>query len=92
MSETDVRVFYEQYFYYILAAGIVIGFIFGLIPLLIGRRRGKKALGLTGLVTATVLGAFSPLLAIIVALVFAFLVARGSKPPQAVQAEDHTEN
>jgi len=92
MNEADIRNFYEQYFFYILGAQLLIGFIFGLVPLIIGRRRGKMALGLIGLVAATVLGAFSPLLAILVALVFTFLVSRGSKTPQALQAEDRTEN
>jgi len=92
MNEADIRNFYEQYFFYILAAQILIGFVFGLIPFIIGRRRGKMTLGLTGLIASTVLGAFSPLLAVLVALVFTFLVTRGSKPSQAVQAEDRTEN
>lgn len=92
MNEADIRNFYEQYFFYILAAQILIGFIFGLIPFVIGRRRSKMALGMIGLVAATVLGAFSPLLAILVALVFTFLVTRGSKLPPAPQAEDQINN
>ena len=89
MNEAEVRVLYEQYFYYIVAAGIVIGFILGLIPLIIGIRRGKRAFGMIGLVVSTVIGAFSPLLAVVAAVIFTFLVTRGNK---AVQAENDPEN
>ena len=69
MDQVQMQQLYQQYFYYILAAGIVIGLIFGAIPLIFGIKRGKRNLGLIGFILSGVAGAFSPLIAIILAVV-----------------------
>jgi len=76
MSGEEFRALYEQYFYYFIAAGIAIGLVLGSVPLLFGIRRGKRNLGILGLVMSAVTGAFSPLVAIIVAIVFTILIVR----------------
>lgn len=76
MDQAQMQELYRQYFYYILAAGIGIGLIFGMIPLILGIKRGKRNMGLVGFIVAGVAGAFSPLIAIIVAIVFTVLILR----------------
>lgn len=82
MDQVQMQQLYQQYFYYILAAGIVIGLIFGAIPLIFGIKRGKRNLGLIGFILSGVAGAFSPLIAIILAVVFTVIILRksGSEP------------
>ncbi len=82
MDQAQMQQLYQQYFYYILAAGIVIGLIFGAIPLIFGLKRGKRNLGLIGFILSGLAGAFSPLIAIILAVVFTVIILRksGSEP------------
>lgn len=82
MDQAQMQQLYQQYFYYILAAGIVIGLIFGAIPLIFGIKRGKRNLGLIGFILSGLAGAFSPLIAIILAVVFTVIILRksGSEP------------
>lgn len=83
-----MQVLYQQYFYYILAAGVLIGLFFGLLPLIFGIRRKKKNLGLLGFILSGLAGAVSPLIAIVVAVVFLVIVLR-SKP--AIESTDSPE-
>jgi hypothetical protein len=76
MDQVQMQELYRQYFYYILAAGILIGLIFGAIPLILGIKRGKRNLGLLGFILAGLAGAFSPLIAIIISVIFIVLVLR----------------
>ena len=85
MDQTQIQDLYQQYFYYILTAGIVIGLVFGSIPLILGLRRKNRNLGLVGFVLSGVAGAFSPLIAVVVSVVFVVLVVRsaGAAKPDA---------
>jgi Na+/serine symporter len=74
----NIRRAYEQYFYYILAAGVVIGFILGLIPLYLGVKRGRKGFGIAALIVSTAAGAVSPILVVLLVAVFSFLITRGT--------------
>ena len=76
MNPEQFREAYEQYFYYILAAGIFVGLLLGAIPLILGIRRKNRNLGLIGFISAGVAGAFSPILSFLVATVFTILVVR----------------
>lgn len=88
MDQAQMQVLYEQYFYYILAAGVLIGLFFGLLPLIFGIKRKKKNLGLLGFILSGLAGAVSPLVAIVVAVIFLVIVLR-SKP--AIESEDSSE-
>ncbi|MEQ1603974.1 MAG: hypothetical protein ABL999_03825 [Pyrinomonadaceae bacterium] len=76
MDQVQMQELYQQYFYYILAAGIAIGLIFGTIPLFLGIKRKKRNMGLVGFILAGVAGAFSPLIAVVIAVVFTVLILR----------------
>ncbi len=85
----NIRRAYEQYFYYILAAGVAVGFVFGLIPLYLGLKRGRKGFGIAALIVSTAAGAVSPILVVILVAVFSFLITRGS-PDAETNAESET--
>ena len=81
MNQAEIREFLQANMYYILGAYLVIGVLLGLIPFLVGRRRGKARLGLIALLTTTIVGLLSPLFALISALIFTFVVTRGEREP-----------
>ncbi|HVF48368.1 MAG TPA: hypothetical protein VNA17_12455 [Pyrinomonadaceae bacterium] len=80
MDPDQMRELYQQNFYFIVAAGVAIGLLLGAIPLALSIRRKKTKLAFLGLVLSAIAGGFSPLMALVVAAVFTFLVLRGSKP------------
>lgn len=86
MNPEEFNQIYVQYFYYILAGGVLIGLFFGAIPLMLGRRRNKKNLGMIGFISSGVAGGFSPVLGLIVSAVFIVLVLRSprQKPTDVV--------
>ena len=86
MDMEQFRQFYQQNFYYIIAGQIVIGILLGSIPLIRGIRNDRRNLGLIGFFVTVVLVTVSPILAIIVAVVFTFLVRR--RDPAAEPAKD----
>ena len=88
MDQAQMQELYRQYFYYIIAAGVIIGLIFGAIPLILGIKRGKRNLGLVGFILAGLAGAFSPLVAVIIAVVFIVLVIRKKRPNEPTGGSD----
>ena len=78
-----MKEFYDAYFYYIIAADILIGLLFGLIPLIFGIKRGKRNFGLLGFILAGGVSVLSPLLSILIAGIFTFLVLRKVSDPSA---------
>jgi len=91
MDTQQLKELYDKYFYYIMAADIGIGLLLGVIPLLLGIRRNKRNLGLVGLILAGAFGAVTPLLSIVIAAIFTFLVLRNSGDRSAIDtAEDIT--
>lgn len=66
-------------------AGGVLGFLFGLLPLVVGAKRGWKKLGAIGLAAATVSGMLSGILSLVVVAVFLVLILR---KPVKVAAEE----
>lgn len=88
MDQTQIQDLYQQYFYYILTAGIVIGLVFGSIPLILALRRKKRNLGLVGFVLSGVAGAFSPLVAVIVSVVFVVLIVRSARSAKPEPGSD----
>ena len=65
------------------ALGGLIGFLFGLIPFLVGVAKKQKKLGVWGLLASTISGALLPsLVSIIVVAVFLVLILKKSAPAQ----------
>lgn len=89
MNLEEFKEIYDQYFYYILAAQIGIGLLFGSIPLVLGIRRDKRNLGVIGFISAGVVGAISPILSLIDAVVFTLLVLRKSGGETAVGSDQN---
>jgi len=76
----------------LIAAGI--GLLLGLVPLVFALRKGKTGLGLLANLICTVLGAVQPLLALLAAGIFTWVVLRkGSpgKPGEAAPTSDSTQ-
>lgn len=60
--------------------GVGIGLVFGLVPLIYGRIKGKKRLGLIGFGLSILAGAIWSVLPLFVMLTFVFLILREPKP------------
>ncbi|HKP68922.1 MAG TPA: hypothetical protein VJV05_06540 [Pyrinomonadaceae bacterium] len=73
---SDIQMTIREFYVYIIIGGAILGALFGLVPLLLGRRRNRARLGLYGFIASIVGGAIAPLLGMIVAGVFAWLVIR----------------
>ena len=86
MDIEQFRQFYQQNFYYIIAIQLAMGALLGAIPLILGIRNNRKSLGIIGFVVTVVLATVSPILALIVAVVFTFVVRR--RDPKPVGSDD----
>lgn len=86
---SDIQMTFREFYLYIIIGGAILGALLGLLPLLLGRRRGRAKLGLYGFIASIVAGALAPLLALIVAGIFSWLVVRekpaagDASPPDA---------
>ncbi|MBK9214256.1 MAG: hypothetical protein IPM59_01435 [Chloracidobacterium sp.] len=78
MDPVQAREFFDNYFYYIIAGSLIFGALIGLVPLLIGRRRGRRNLGILGFVVTIVDSGISPILGFITAVVFTLVLIFGS--------------
>jgi uncharacterized membrane protein len=81
---------------YVILAGIALGALLGLGILRFGIKRGKKKLGLIGLIVSVISGAISILLPLLVTIVFVFLIARQApldstsvEPDDVAEANDN---
>jgi MFS family permease len=84
----DIELTYREFYLYVMIVGAIVGALFGLIPLILGRKRGKARLGLYGFLASIVSGALAPLLAIIVTGIFSWLIVRDKR----VQADTAAQN
>ena len=80
MNPEQFSEFYEKYFYYLIAGGLVFGAIIGLIPLLLGIRHGKRNLGILALVITIIDSGISPLLGLITCVIFTVIIVLIKKP------------
>ncbi|MEO7539672.1 MAG: hypothetical protein ABIV21_06570, partial [Pyrinomonadaceae bacterium] len=64
---------------YLVLIGLGVGLLLGLFPLVLGIRRGKKKYGIIGLVASILVGGLSPILAVIVAGIFTWLIHRNKR-------------
>ena len=75
----QLKVTYPEIMTYLLVIGGIVGAVLGLIILLVAWKRGKKNLGYIALPVCIILGALSPILALIAFGIFLWLAIR-SKP------------
>ena len=89
---SDIQLTIREFYLYIIIGGAFLGALFGLVPLLMGRRRGRARLGLYGFIASIVGGAIAPLLGLIVAGIFAWLVIRERPAPDGTSSTDAGDN
>ena len=73
---SDIELTFRQAYLYVIIGGAILGALLGLAPLILGRRRNRGRLGAYGFIASIVSGAIAPLLAILVAGIFTWLVVR----------------
>ena len=73
------RISYNELLLYVFAAGIVIGILLGLIPLILGIKRKNRKYGMYGFVGSVIGGAITPIISVIVVTIFSWLILRKSK-------------
>lgn len=76
MDPVAVREYMQQNFYTIIAVQAVIGFVLGLIPLLLSFRRKRQSLGYVALGVSIALSLLTPILSLIAVIVFIVLIVR----------------
>ena len=89
---SDIQLTFRELYIYVIIGGALLGALLGLVPLLLGRRRNKARLGLYGFIASIVAGAIAPLLALIVAAIFAWLIVREKPAAQNASPPDAGEN
>ena len=67
---------------YLALAGVVIGILLGLIPLILGLKKKKRQYAIFGFIASVVCGAIMPLLSVIVVAVFTWLILRKTTSEQ----------
>ncbi len=88
MTPEQLREFYNNYFYYIILGGVVFGLIVGIVPLVLGIKKGNRNLGLIAIISVAILGALSPLLCLIVAIVFSVIIVVRSKNKVSADSDE----
>ena len=76
MEPNSLKEFTQQNFYTIMLVQLVLGFVLGLIPLLLSMRRGRRNLGIIGLVVSLLVSLLSPILSLIAVVIFVILIVR----------------
>jgi biopolymer transport protein ExbB/TolQ len=79
MDYGQFREYFQQNFYFFLLAQTVFGAVIGAIPLLLGIKKQKRNLGLIAFVSSIILALVSPLLCLVVAIVFIVFIVRKQK-------------
>ncbi|HMJ07567.1 MAG TPA: hypothetical protein VK468_01095 [Pyrinomonadaceae bacterium] len=75
-----MQISYREFYFYIMIAGAIIGLVLGLIPLILGRRRGYTRLGVYGLIASTVCGAIAPVISVVIVAVFSWVIVKKHPP------------
>ena len=89
MSEIELT--YRNFYLYMIIGGAILGALAGIVPLILGRRRGKGRLGWYGLLASIVAGAIAPLLGIVVTAIFSWMIVRNPAKPSAPEETDSSE-
>lgn len=74
-----IRVTYNELIYYVLLAGVLIGIVLGLIPLIFGIKRHNRKYGMYGFLGSVIGGAITPIISIVVVSIFTWLILRKPK-------------
>jgi len=76
----DLRLTYHDLVIYVAIANTVLGFLFGLFPLIVGLKTGSSKYGVIGLIASTIGGfLLSIVLAVPVAIIFTLMALRPGK-------------
>jgi hypothetical protein len=81
MNTEEIKQIWDQYYYYILVLDILIGFVLGAIPLILGIRRNKRTIGMVAFVVSGLIGGLSPIFSLIAAAIFTFVILRKPASP-----------
>jgi Na+/proline symporter len=81
----QLKVTYPELMTYLIVIGAVVGAVLGLIILLVAWKRGRKNLGYIAIPVCIILGALSPLLALIAFGIFFWLAFRSKQLLEEVQ-------
>lgn len=88
-----MEITHAQFYLYVLLVQLIVGALFGLIPLILGRKRNKRSLGNYGFLTTLLAGALSPLGAIVAVGIFVWMIMKEPAKPEPVnEAPDNTSN
>ena len=78
-----IRVTYNELIYYVLLAGVMIGIVLGLIPLILGIKKHNRKYGMYGFAGSVIGGAITPIISVIVVAIFTWLILRKPKTDAA---------
>lgn len=87
-----IRVTYNELIYYVVLAGVMIGIVIGLIPLILGIRKHNRKYGMYGFVGSVIGGAITPIISVIVVAIFTWLILRKPKPETAAISGETNSN
>lgn len=76
MEPSQFGVLGKENFYLLIGIQAVMGFVLGLIPLVLSFRKKKQSLGYVALGVSLVLSLISPILSLIAIIVFCILIVR----------------
>lgn len=80
MDYGQLKEFFQQNAYYVLAAQLLIGCILGAIPLIFGIKRQKRNLGLIAFVICVILApVVSPIVSLLIAVVLTIVILRAGR-------------
>lgn len=72
----DIELTYREFYLYVIIGGAILGALFGLIPMILGRRKNKPRLGMYGFLFSILAGGLAPLLSIIVVAIFSWIIVK----------------
>ena len=84
----QIKLSYTEAILYIALIGLVVGFLLGLIPLILGIKKGKRNYGYMGIAASALLGLISPILSVVAVAVFVWLIIKKSKSTEIAAADE----
>ncbi len=84
----QIKLSYTEAIMYIALIGLVVGFLLGLIPLILGIKKGKRNYGYYGIAASALLGLISPLLSVVTVIVFVWLILKKPKSTEVAVVDE----
>ena len=84
----QIKISQSEAIMYIALVGLVIGFLLGLIPLILGIKKEKRNYGYYGFAASALLGLVSPILSVIAVAVFIRLILKKPKSTEPVVSDE----